>query len=147
MHTTDKDIWKGWRREYKWWGGVAARQTCQAWCMGFLSSRTKCIIKNTKTTCQYVLLWAHVEQNWWASVSSSQVWTNFQSCGVCCMAQVCVCEWVKQTMTTEKQCLKVRFRREWRAAQQGPVAITAQQSQALSPGLCNITSMNLKIKL
>lgn len=50
-------------------------------------------------------------------------------------------------MTTEKQCRKVRFRGEWRAAQQGPVAVTAQQSQELSPGLCNITSMKLKIKL
>lgn len=39
------------------WGGVAAWQKHQAWCMDLLSTRSQCIIKNTETTCQYVLLW------------------------------------------------------------------------------------------
>lgn len=127
------------RREYKWWGGVAARQTCQDWCMGLLSTTTKRIIKNTETTCQCVSVWAHEEQNQWASESPSHARRS-----VPCMEQVCANVW--QTMTTEMWCLKVRFGGKGRAAQQEAGAITAQQSRALSSALCNITSMSLKIK-
>lgn len=53
-----------------------------------------------------------------------------------------------ETMTTEMWWLKVRFSGKWQTVRgSGPrIAIAAQQSQALSTSLCNITSMNLKVE-
>lgn len=143
--TIDKSDCTGWMSEYKWWGEAAARQTCRAWCMGLLSSRTKCIIKNTETTCQYVLLWAHEEQNWWAPVSPSHAWKNSHSCGVRYMEQVRGGS--KKPWRLKCDVSKLDLVGNGKPRSRAPGAITAQQSQALSTSLCNITSMNLKVKL
>lgn len=142
-----KNVCTGWTGEYKWWGGVDARQTCQAWCMGLLSTRTKCIIKNTETTCQYVLLWAHEEQKLLGvSVFRVMPGKTLNPVALRYMEQVCVCVCNKPWRL---KCDVLNLDLVGKGKPHSGALAQSQHNKAKHCllGLCNITSMNLKIKL